>query len=59
MNTHRIHMQLSAAIRDASRIRDQLTTPDLSIARRWTCRLRYVWLLVRVRNLTERLRIAS
>jgi hypothetical protein len=59
MNTHRIHMQLSAAIRDASRIRDQLNSPDLSFARRWTCRLRYVCLLARVRNLTEQLRIAS
>ena len=50
-----IHVQLSTAIRSATRLRDQLSSEHSSFSQRIWCRLRHAYLESRIRSLKEQL----
>ena len=55
MNPYRIQSRLSANIQNASKIREELASGNLSFANQLTLRLRYACLAIRIRRLTDQL----
>ena len=55
MRAYVIHMELSNAIRTASRLREELCSGQLSPARRIGHRIKLIWVMHQIRSLTTRL----
>jgi len=55
MHAYVIHIELSNAIRTASRLREELCSRQLSPVRRIAHRIKLVWLMQQIRSLTARL----
>ena len=55
MHAYGIHIELSDAIRSASRLREELRSKQLSPARRFAHRMKLIWLMQQIRSLTSRL----
>lgn len=56
MGPFRIHVRLSTAIRDASRLREELNADRSSMWKRMAYRCQYLYLSFQIRWLTEQLR---
>ena len=55
MHAYVIHIELSNAIRTASRLREELCSRQLSPVRRIAYRIKLIWVMQKVRSLTTRL----
>ena len=59
MNPYKIQLQLSRAIRNVSRMKEELSSERVSIVRRIINRIRIAQLTSRIRLLTAKLHTAS
>lgn len=55
LNIHQLHAQLSDAVRNASRLRDELAAPNNPLLYRLIGRLRYAYFMAYVQTLTRQL----
>jgi hypothetical protein len=55
MRAYVIHMELSNAIRTASRLREELGSEQISPVRRIARRVKLIWVMQQIRSLTMRL----
>ena len=55
MRAYVIHLELSNAIRTASRLREELSSEQISPVRWFAHRMKLIWVMQQIRSLTARL----